>query len=129
MIRNLTHGCRGLTAQEHGLDPSSKLQASEMESQCEKLPLQLTVKWQWEGRQYRGVYLLFIDKGSTVVSVSFSHGTLKIKFLFDLEGNVLRNMLLSDWKKPLLPNFCGICEGRLKLLGTRETFSKAKNGL
>lgn len=91
---------------------SNNLKASGMESEFEKWPLQLTVKRQWLGRQYREFYLLSIDRGSTAMSVSFFHDTFKINFLFDMEGNVLRNMLLSDWKKSLLPNFCGICEGR-----------------
>lgn len=91
---------------------SSNLKASGMETKFEKLSLQLIVKQQWLGRQYRQFYLLSIDRGSTADSVSFSHGTFNIKFLFDMQGNVLRNMLLSDWNKSLLPNFCGICEGR-----------------
>lgn len=83
-----------------------------MDSEVEKLPLQLPVKPRCLEKQYRQFYLLSTDAGSTAVSLSLFHSTFKIKFLFDVEGNVLRNMLLSDWKKSLLPNFCGICEGR-----------------
>lgn len=61
------------------------------------------------GWEYRQLYPLSVDRGSTAASVSFFHGTFEIKLLFDMEGNVLRNKLLSDWKKSLLPRFCGIC--------------------
>lgn len=90
----------------------NNLKASGMESKFEKFPLQLTAKQQWLGRQHRQFFSLSVDRGSTVGAVSFFHVTLKINFVTVMEGNVLRNMPLSEWKKPLLPNFCGICEGR-----------------
>lgn len=56
---------------------SDNLKASGMEDMFEKLPLQLTVKPQRLGKQYRWFYLLSAYKGFTAARVSFFYGTFK----------------------------------------------------